>query len=251
LNVAGFWYEYDDQQFTVLAPAGDANASGQEALVSLRQNVGDSRILGVDLEYTQNLPLYLRLRANIQFLDTKFTDRATDENGNPINLVDTRFNFPNGQNDTIRFNPVGNKLPKASDWSGSVSLAQFIPTPIGWFEWIATMGFRSDYFLTIFNGDGSLPDINAADFPELSEEELETLRNTVRGNAGSSTDIVNTYFRFDLGMAYNPTNDVRIELYMKNISDVGYSQTALVAPGLNLRFLNDPRTFGGRVRVTF
>ena len=244
VNVAGFWYTYEDQQFTVLAPAGDATMSGNSALVSLRQNVGDSRILGFDLDYTQNLPFYLRLRANVQYLNTEFTDPSGD-------LVDTRFNFPNGANDTLSFDPTGNKLPKASDWSGMVSLAQFIPTPIGWFEWVASVGFRSEYFLTIFNGDGTLPEINQANFPDLTEEEVTNLSNTVRGSAGSSSDLVNGYIRLDLGAAYNPTDKIRIELYGKNVTNRAYTQTALVSPGLNLRFLNDPRTFGGRVRVKF
>ncbi len=247
VNVAGFWYTYEDQQFTVLAPAGPASQAGQSALVSLRQNVGDSRILGFDLDYIQNLPLYLRFRANIQFLNTEFTDPSRD-------LVDTRFNFPNDAADTIPFDPTGNKLPKASDWSGSLTLAQVIPTSIGWFEWTASLGFRSEYFLTIFNGDGSLPEINAENFPELAEREnddLTNLQNTVRGSAGSATDVVNGYVRVDVGAAYNPTADIRVEVYGKNLTDRAYAQTALVSPNLNLRFLNDPRTFGARIRVNF
>ena len=244
VNVAGFWYRYEDQQFTVLAPAGPASQSGQSALVSLRQNVGDSRILGFDFEYVQNLPLYLRFRANIQFLNTEFTDPSRD-------LVDTRFNFPNGENDTIPFDPTGNKLPKASDWSGSLTLAQVIPTSIGWFEWTASLGFRTEYFLTIFNGDGTLPEVTADRFDELSEEELMNLRNTVRGSAGSATDVVNGFVRLDVGAAYNPTAAVRVEVYAKNLTNRAYAQTALVSPNLNLRFLNDPRTFGARIRVNF
>ena len=244
VNVSGFWYSYEDQQFTVLAPAGPASTSGQSALVSLRQNVGDSRILGLDFDYMQNLPWYLRFRANVQYLNTEFTDPSGA-------LVDTRFNFPNGPDDTIPFDPTGNKLPKASDWSGTLSLAQFIPTSIGWFEWVASLGFRSEYFLTIFNGDGTLPDISAANFPNLDEDALAGLQNTVRGSAGSATDNVDAYVRLDLGAAYNPTQNIRFEVYAKNVTNQAYAQTSLNSPGLNLRFLNDPRTFGGRLRITF
>ena len=245
LNVAAFWYDYQDQQFTVLAPAVQGlGGDGDGGLVSLRQNVGDSTILGLDFDYTQNLPLYLRLRANVQFLHTEFDSPSG-------NLVDTRFNFPGGPNDTIPFDPTGNKLPKASDWSGSISLAQFIPTPIGSFEWVASVGFRSEYFLTIFNGDGDLPEINAENYPNLDAEQLENLQNTVNGNAGSATDVVGAYLRLDLALAYVPTDNIRVEIYGKNVTDVGYAQTALVSPGTNLRFLNDPRMFGGRVQVNF
>ncbi len=245
VNVASFAYIYEDQQFTVLAPAGEATpGQNNSALVSLRQNVGDSLIIGGDLDYTQNLPFYLRFRTNIQYLYTEFTDPSGD-------LVDTRFNFPGGAADTISFDPKGNKLPKASEWSGTLSLAQFIPTPIGWFEWVASLGFRSEYFLTIFNGDGTLPEITAENFPDLSDEDLASLQNTVRSNAGSATGLVDGYFRLDLGTAYNPTQDIRVEFYAKNVTNTAYAQTALNSPGLNLRFLNDPRTFGGRIRVKF
>ena len=156
-----------------------------------------------------------------------------------------------GPDDTIPFDPTGNKLPKASDWSGSISLAQFIPTPVGSFEWVASVGFRSEYFLTIFNGDGTLPEINEANYPNLDAEQLANLQNTVNNNAGSATDLVEGYIRLDLAAAYVPTDDIRIEVYAKNVTDIGYAQTALVSPGTNLRFLNDPRTFGGRILVRF
>ncbi|MEO1229178.1 MAG: TonB-dependent receptor [Myxococcota bacterium] len=259
-NVAAFWYTYEDQQFTVLAPAVqgmNTGMGGNGGLVSLRQNVGDSRILGFDVDYTQNLPLFLRFRANLQYLNTEFTNSS-------VALVDTRFNFPNGPDDTIPFDPVGNQLPKASEWSGAVTLAQLIPTGIGNFEWSASMGFRSEYYLTIFNGNGSLPEVNAANFPfenvtpadgqslaEAQEAARENLRNTIRNSAGSASDIVNGYIRFDLGVAYTPVPFLRIEAYAKNLTNVGYAQTALVSPNLNLRFLNDPRMIGGRIRLTY
>ena len=91
-NVAAFWYDYQDQQFTVLAPAVEGMGSDDQSnsgLVSLRQNVGDSTILGLDFDYVQNLPLFLRLRANVQFLHTEFDAPSGS-------LVDTRFNFPGG-----------------------------------------------------------------------------------------------------------------------------------------------------------
>ncbi|MGF1544099.1 MAG: TonB-dependent receptor [Parvularculaceae bacterium] len=243
-NVAGFWYDYQDQQFTVLAPLVAVEGSDAAALTSLRQNVGDSRILGFDVDYTQTLPANLSFRTNVQFLDTEFTDASQA-------LVDTRFNFPTGPADTIPFDPVGNELPKASRWSGSLSLSQFFETGIGKFDWISSVGFRSDYFLTIFNGDGTLPTINAETFPDLDEAGLAALTDTVFGSAGASRDEVNGYIRLDLGAGWEPRDNVRIELYAKNVTDRAYSQTSLNTPGTNLRFLNDPRTYGGRIRVSF
>lgn len=248
-NVAGFWYDYTDQQFTILAPAGAGVSTGMgmstdAGLVSLRQNVGDSRILGFDVDYTQQLPGNLTFRTNFQYLDTEFTNASQA-------LVDTRFNNPNGPADTIPFDPVGNRLPKASALSGLVSLSQAVESNLGRFDWIVSAGFRTDYFLTIFNGDGTLPTIDASTFPDLSADDLTALQNTVAGNAGSSRDRVPGYVRLDIGAGYNPQDNLRFELYVKNLTDTAYSQTSINSPGLNLRFLNDQRTFGGRVRLNF
>ncbi|MBX2811452.1 MAG: TonB-dependent receptor, partial [Myxococcales bacterium] len=194
INIAAFYYIYEDQQFTVLAPAvagdlleGDTEDQ-QGGSVSLRQNVGDSVIVGADIDYTQNLPWYFRFRANVQFLHTEFTS------ANQL-LVDSRYNFPNGEADTITFDPTGNRLPKASDVSGSLTLSKLFNTDLGVFEANVAIGFRTDYFLTIFNGDGTLPVISAENYPELDEDGLTALQNSVRDNAGSSDDRVDGYVR--------------------------------------------------------
>ena len=260
LNLAAFFYDYSDQQFTVLAPLDmpDAVAGGmtglQSGLVSLRLNAGDSELFGIDFDYTQELPWNLTARLNVQYLDTEFTSSAAT-------LVDTRIDAQ----DPINFNPLpvtpaditGNVLPRASEWSGVFNLSQELDIGLGTFDWLLSIGFRSDYFLTIFNGDGTLP--RSSDFPELFAdgtgfEGLEDLFDiNVASNSGSFTDSVDGFVRYDFGFGFEPKGyeNVRFEFYGKNLSNVFVSQTALVTNGTNLRFTADPRTFGGRIRVTF
>lgn len=245
-NISGFWYDYQDQAFTVLAPAGEVAADGGvAALVSLRQNIGDSRILGLDAEFTQDLPWRLKLSSTVQILDTEFRNASQA-------LVDTRFNFPNSPANTIPFDPTGNRLPKASTFSGSVALSQSIPTSLGTFDWIASTGFRSNYFLTIFNGDGTLPEITPENFPDLDAAGLAALQQSVFDASGSAFDRVPGYVRLDLGQGFtHKSGRWRFETYIKNVTNVTISQTALVTPGTNLRFFNAPRQFGGRIRINF
>jgi len=245
-NIVGFWYDYEDQVFTVLAPAGEpASPDAPTALVSLRQNVGDSRILGLDIDFAQELPWRLKFNSTFQILDTVFTSASQE-------LVDTRFNFPGGPADTIPFDPVGNRLPKASTFSGSVSLSQRFAIFNGEFDWIASAGFRTSFFTTIFNGDGTLPEITAANFPDLDAAGLAALQQTVFDNSGSAFDRVPGFARLDLGAGYEPNSGRwRIEGFIKNVTNLAATQTSLVTPGTNLRFLNAPRQFGGRIRVNF
>jgi iron complex outermembrane receptor protein len=44
---------------------------------------------------------------------------------------------------------------------------------------------------------------------------------------------------------------VRIEAWASNLLDVQASQKELAGSALNIRFLNDARTYGARLRLTF
>ena len=236
VNLSAFYYDYSDQVFTTLAAVDGSSVMGSQAgLVSLRQNIGDSELYGFDIDYTQDLPLNLVFKANVQYLQTQFLNESND-------LTDSRFNFAASPDETVQFDPVGNRLPKASDWSGSVSLSQLIETGIGKFDWVASLGFRSNYFTTFFNGDGNAPDASL-----IGSAAVDAVNN----NLGSATDIVDGYVRLDVGVGFEPSDGFRIEGFVKNLTDQTYSQTSLVSPGLNLRFLNAPRQWGARVRYSF
>ena len=121
-------------------------------------------------------------------------------------------------------------------------MSQLIETGIGKFDWVASLGFRSNYFTTFFNGDGNAP---AASL--IGSAAVDAVNN----NLGSATDIVDGYVRLDVGVGFEPSDGFRIEGFVKNLTDQTYSQTSLVSPGLNLRFLNAPRQWGARVRYSF
>jgi hypothetical protein len=55
-------------------------------------------------------------------------------------------------------------------------------------------------------------------------------------------------FYFSVDLTSVRTRTLRIEGYVANLLDEDASNKAQFAPGLNLRFLNDPHTMGLRVR---
>ena len=58
------------------------------------------------------------------------------------------------------------------------------------------------------------------------------------------------YVTLNLGIGYTIDN-FRIEAWASNFLNEEVSQKALVGSSLNIRFLNDARTYGLRVRVNF
>ena len=56
----------------------------------------------------------------------------------------------------------------------------------------------------------------------------------------------------NLGVGYSSANGaLRVEGFVSNLLDEDASTKALFQPSLNLRFLNDPRTMGVRLRYRF
>ena len=64
------------------------------------------------------------------------------------------------------------------------------------------------------------------------------------------TDVVDMYTRLDIGGGWtHPDGRLSINGYVNNLTDVVYATSINANPGSNLRFFNNPRTMGVRVKV--
>lgn len=127
LNLAGFYYDYKDQQIQVLLDT----AIGAQTL-----NAGKSRIWGIEMDGTVLLSDRDQFHATVNYLDAKFTQ------------------FP-GVVSTLTGSQAtdlsGNKPTQAPRWT--IALGYDHTFPIGDGELVASVysRFKTEYYLTVFN----------------------------------------------------------------------------------------------------
>jgi len=125
-------------------------------------------------------------------------------------------------------------LPLASKVNVSAHIAQWIDLGRGRFDWQVLANYRSAYYLTQFNNkdvvflNGTRQTALQAGFPDRQPG----------------------FVTLNLGAGYQ-VNNVRIEAWASNLLNVQASQKELAGSALNIRFLNDARTYGARLRLTF
>ncbi|PZN94571.1 MAG: TonB-dependent receptor [Alphaproteobacteria bacterium] len=228
VNLTGFWYDYSNQVFQDLTcinldQAQTPPVCNGYSLVN--RNIGSSRIRGLEFETRFSLPARLGLDFNVTWLDTKITSGV---------VADARAqDFGAGGNSPL-ISLVGNRLPLASKWNINARLSQTIAAGRGSFDWQALVNYRSSYFLSQFNED---------DIVFLDATRQSAL-------AAGFPDEQKGYATVNIAAGYT-LGSYRIEAWASNLFDVEVSQKALVGSSLNIRFLNDARTFGVRGRVTF
>jgi iron complex outermembrane receptor protein len=234
LNASAFMYDYNDQVFSVLTAIGglgdgDANGFSQQNV-----NIADSRILGLELEGTVGLPAGFVLSGNLLLLDTEIDDgtvsdvRAT----NFGNLAAT----PNAE-------LSGNDLPLAPKLTAILKLQQELELGSwGALDWQILGNYKSSYFLSIFNEQP----VEFDDDVDGAIDRVESAKSL------GFDDEQKNYITLNLGIGYTtPNGRLRVEGFISNLLDEDASTKAIFAPGLNLRFLNDPRTYGFRVLYRF
>jgi len=180
---------------------------------------------GAEAELRLSLPGNFGLDINAAYLDTKIT-RGT--------VADARAqDFGAGGNSPL-ISLVGNRLPLSSKMNVSARLSQWFDAGPGRLDWQALLNYRSSYFLSQFNED---------DIVFLSGARLTSL-------AAGFPDRQKGYATLNLGIGYTIDN-FRLEAWASNFLNEEVSQKALVGSSLNIRFLNDARSYGLRARVTF
>jgi len=227
-NLTGFYYDYTNQVFqdlTCINLDSTQNPPVCNGYSLVNRNIGASRIYGAEAEMRFKLPGHFGLDINAAYLDTKIT-RGT--------VADARAqDFGAGGNSPL-ISLVGNRLPLASKMNITARLSQWYDAGPGRLDWQALLNYRSSYYLSQFNEadivflDGTRQSAFAAGFPDRQKG----------------------YATLNLGIGYTIDN-FRLEAWASNFLNEEISQKALVGSSLNIRFLNDARSYGLRFRVNF
>jgi len=231
-NVSAFYYDYSDQVFQDLAVIA-LNPQGEASGYSLvNRNVGKSAVYGVEAESTLRFGHGFMLNLNALAMESEIK-RGT--------VADVRSQNHGEGGVTSLIDLSGNELPLASKLTFNARLQQTVELPFGTLDWQILAAYRSAYYLTQYNNrdvvyvDASgatqrVEDAATAGFPDRQDAET-TL------NAGIGFTSLSGKWRY--------------ELWGNNLLDNDISQKALVGSSLNIRFLNDARSYGARVRYQF
>jgi hypothetical protein len=230
-------YIYDDQVFQQIVQIGPPDpVSGQAPVTSERQNAANSNIYGLDIDLMYALPLGFEVAGHALLLDARY--------GNHTLVQDSRIDYNVGN---YQVDIKGNWLPRASPYTFNYSLSQLVSTSIGSFNWLVQGQTVARYYLTVFNGHGNL-------LPEATGHPpapgVSAAYDQLKVDASRLTDVQPTYTRFDLSAGWtHPDGRLSISAFVNNVFNIAYTTTIISTPNLNLRFFNDPRTAGVRVRV--
>ena len=243
LNGSFFYNDYTDQVFTGLLSVATAIETavgilGQDVpippgtntdlVVSFSFNAADSEIYGAQIEGGFQLP------GSINFDFTALWLEAQIQNSEDI--PDFRFQ-PDVDSGNAVFRPIaGNRLPRTPRWQLNGKLSQVIDLPTGQLDWVASLGYRSSQFHTIFNS---------------LEFDVDNVGTQV--TAGRLLDRIDGYFTLDMGAGWTIDDEgkYRIEVYGNNITNQQEEAAIIITQFDNTRFFTRPRTFGARIRAKF
>jgi iron complex outermembrane recepter protein len=230
-NVAAFYYDQVFQDLTAIAFNPDTGEATGFALVN--RNVGKSRVMGVEVDSLFNLSRDVILHLHGLYLDTEIKRGIVAD----VRSIDYGLGGITSEIDLS-----GNELPLASRFTFNARLQHAFDLGPGVFDWQVLASYRSAFYLTQFNNrdvvfvadtDGTVDRIEPAaqaGFPDRQRGEVT----------------------LNLGIGYGlPGCTWRVEAWGSNLLDNDVSQKALVGSQLNIRFLNDPRSYGVRVKAVF
>ena len=228
-NLSGFFYDYKNQVFqdlTCITVDNTQNPPKCTGYSLVNRNIGASKLAGLEAEARIGLPAGFKLDMNGALLHTRISSgtvadvRAIDYgNGGVSPLIDL----------------TGNQLPLASKYNLSTRLQQVIPLFGGKADWQALLNWRSAYYLTQFN----------------EKQVVDTKGVTTSALAAGFPDRQVGFLTLNIGAGFTFEGGLRLEAFANNVTDKQASQKALVGAGLDIRFLNDARSFGARARMDF
>jgi len=254
LNASGFFYDYQDFVVTTLSSIGSilaaegidiaglgdpvsstgnfqdgsvADITGLNQIVSYSFNAAEAEIFGLHFDTKFDFENGLNLDVSAVFMDTKVS--ADQE------INDSRYEKYDEAGVYIVSEMVdidGNELPRAPDLQLRANLSRSEDLgDSGRLDWIVSAGYRSDQFMTIYNG--RLYNDNSSE-ERLNEE-------------------VDGYWTFDAGLGWSPNHNenLRLEAYVNNLTDEIQPQAIIITQRDNTRFFNRERTAGIRLRTKF
>jgi len=209
-----------------------ATPDGTPPTSAQRGNVGTAEVFGLDVDGAWRINENYTLGGNLLLLSAEF-DEAT--------ITDSRQGF--GLNPNVDLS--GNDLPLTSDFNLNLYFQGVYYLDVGSFDFTLSSSTRSDYYLSAFNSQGFDVDGNPVPL-------IQTPNNGAENQGLGFSDEVDGYTLLNLTLGYtNGTGNLRLEGYVNNLTEEVVSTKSIVAPNLNLRFLNNPRTAGLRLRYNF
>ena len=243
LNASFFYNDYTDQVFTGLLSVATAietavgilgqdiplpPGTNTDLVVSFSFNAADSEIYGAQIEGGFELPGNIDFDFTALFLEAQIKDSEE--------IPDFRFQ-PDVDSGNAVFRPIaGNRLPRTPRWQLNAKLSQVFELPTGQLDWVASLGYRSSQFHTIFN---SL--------------EFDADNNGTQVTSGRLLDRIDGYFTLDIGAGWSIDDDgkYRFEVYGNNVTNQQEEAAIIITQFDNTRFFTRPRTYGARMRVKF
>ena len=228
-NLTGFFYDYTDQVFqdlTCIQTNTAVNPPTCSGYSLVNRNIGKSRLAGLEAEGRFGLPMGFKLDLNGALLHTRIDSGV---------VADVRAIDYSQGGKTPLIDLTGNQLPLASKVNLSARLQQVVALGGGHADWQALLNWRSAYYLTQFN-----------------ERQVVALNGTTSTalQAGFPDRQIG-FLTVNLGTGYSFPGGLRLEAYVNNATDKQASQKALVGASLDIRFLNDARSYGARARMDF
>lgn len=245
LNGSLFYNDYTDQVFTGLLSVATAietavgilgqdipipDGTNTDLVVSFSFNAADSEIYGAQVEGGIELPGNINFDFSALLLEAKINESE--------DIPDFRFQPDVNNGITFFRNIDGNRLPRTPRWQLNGKLSQVIELPTGQLDWVASLGYRSSQFHTIFN---------SVDF------DLETGAELGEATSGRLLDRIDGYFTLDAGAGWtiDDAGKYRFEIYANNLTDAQEEAAIIITQFDNTRFFIRPRTFGARLRAHF
>ncbi|MEO0419096.1 MAG: TonB-dependent receptor [Pseudomonadota bacterium] len=243
LNASFFYNDYTDQVFTGLLSVATAidtavgilgqdievpPGTNTDLVVSFSFNAADSEIYGAQIEGGFELPGNINFDFSALWLEAQIQDSEE--------IPDFRFQ-PDVDSGNATFRPIaGNRLPRTPRWQLNGKLSQVIELPQGQLDWVASLGYRSSQFHTIFN---SL--------------EFDMAGNGTEVTSGRLLDRIDGYFTLDIGAGWTIDDEgkYRFEVYGNNVTNQQEEAAIIITQFDNTRFFIRPRTYGARIRARF
>lgn len=247
LNGALFYYDYQNKvvQNLIAIPSPTPTNPAATTLQVFSDNAANAEVRGLEFEAGLRWRNGLDLSLNYTFLDSKFKNSY---------ILDTR-----GNNLVV---PIGgNRLPNTSKHNFNLVLSQTVDLDWGAvraFDWTVNMLYRSDFYLTAFNNRGFGRDAagNVIEIP-LAQMTVNNGSNPAQAgppaNGLALQDKVDAFSIFNLsaGFTLGANEQFRLSGYISNVTDKAYSGKGFINDSVNLRYLNNPRTYGLQFAAKF
>lgn len=218
LNVEGFWWTYNDKQFSLIIPVPGGTTFAT-------QNVGKSRVRGIELEALGKVASNTTLNLNIQYLDAKEISFEY-ETLSTLGAPSTGCSFP--------------AAPTAGRYRVNCSGQRSVNSP----EWTINAGFEQ-----------VIPLGGGADIKFNAQTRYQSGVQTSYDFFASGKQ--DGYFTSDLFLTYEaPEKSFYVTAFVNNVEDtaaISYTATHPrgSSPKLNRFSVTPPRTYGVRVGVNF